>query len=151
MHFRRYVSIVLQRRNGRPFKNRWTRNRKPAHHFDFLSPNPPHKREDRYPGKEIIAQAAKAAGLTPVQAHAYCRHARNREREGKVLHKFTEVAWKLAVHVFLTGLGAYAVLVQQPWFWDPDSCWKAYPRLPVPRPVYWYYMLEFGCVFVSFV
>lgn len=103
-------------------------------------------REDRYPGKERIAQAGNAAGMTPAQAHAYCRHARNREREAKVLHKFTEVAWKLAVHVFLTGLGIYAVLVQQPWFWDPDTCWRGYPHLPTSRLVYWYYMLEFGCV-----
>lgn len=86
------------------------------------------------------------ACLTPATAQAYCRHARNREREAKVLHKFTEVAWKLAVHVFLTGMGTYAVLVQQPWFWDPDTCWKGYPRLPLPRLVYWYYMLEFGWV-----
>lgn len=67
-------------------------------------------REERYPGIERITQAAKATGMTAARVSGYCRHARNRDREAKVLHKFTEVAWKLGIHLVLTCWGTYVCL-----------------------------------------
>ena len=82
--------------------------------------------------------------MKPAEVTAYLRNARNRTREEVVLGKFTEVAWKLLCHVFLTCYGAWAVLARTRWMWDSDSCWAAFPNIKVSKAVYWYYMLEFG-------
>ena len=94
-------------------------------------------REDRFPSTAIIQKLSKELGLSTAQVSKHLRQARNRQREEKLLVKFTEVAWKLCSHIFLLSYGSYAVLVKEPWMWDADSCWSAYPFQKISSQVYW--------------
>lgn len=100
--------------------------------------------KDLLPSQSRIAGMAKEFKMSPASVAGYCRRARNRYREEKTMHKFNEVMWKLLCHVFLTVYGAWAVLAQEKWWYDVDSCWELYPHMINSRAAYWYYMLEFG-------
>jgi ceramide synthetase len=100
--------------------------------------------KDLLPSRSKIAGMAKESKSSPASVAAYCRRARNRLKEEKTMHKFNEVMWKLLCHVFLTLYGAWAVLSQERWWYDVDSCWELYPHMINSRAAYWYYMFEFG-------
>ena len=80
----------------------------------------------------------------PTPVSDYMRKWRNNQREHRALHKFTEVAWKLLIHLAVTSYGVLYILLQQPYVKDMTLCWSSYPFSPLPPALYWYYMFEFG-------
>jgi hypothetical protein len=80
---------------------------------------------------------AKAAGMSTGQASQYLRKARNAKREERTMLKWTEVCWKLIVHMTNNVVGLWFVLLREKWFWDPHSCWRDYPFPPISRAIYW--------------
>lgn len=65
--------------------------------------------------------------------------------EEKLLHKFSEVSFKLICHLALTLYGIYFVVLKTDWMSDPlNSFWRNYPFNSIAFAHYWYYMAEFG-------
>jgi ceramide synthetase len=101
-------------------------------------------RTNKLPMLHEKQKLASALFLNISDVDEYMRAWRNAEREGKSLHKFVEVAWKLLLHVGVTYWGLVYIFWVQPWAKDMTLCWSSYPFSAVPRVVFWYYMMELG-------
>ncbi|KAG7327505.1 hypothetical protein KOW79_009111 [Hemibagrus wyckioides] len=82
----------------------------------------------------------KHCGLTQRQIHNWLRLRRNQDKPSNT-KKFCEASWRFVFYLiaFMAGL---AVLIDTAWFWDHRECWRGYPKQPVAKSHYWYYILE---------
>ncbi|GAA6104088.1 ceramide synthase 4a [Tachysurus ichikawai] len=82
----------------------------------------------------------KHCGLTQRQIHNWLRLRRNQDKPSNT-KKFCEASWRFIFYLiaFTAGL---AVLIDTAWFWDHREFWRGYPKQPVAKSHYWYYILE---------
>ncbi|XP_068196964.1 ceramide synthase 2-like [Antennarius striatus] len=113
-----------------------------------VSPVPSQKLElfytqkSRQPTQTDIVSLMSLCGKTQRQIEIWFRRRRNQDRPCQT-KKFSEAAWRFFFYLtsFMAGL---ACLIDRPWFWDRRECWEQYPKQPMERAHYWYYMLELG-------
>lgn len=71
------------------------------------------------------------------------RWLRDRKKQSVIsdITRFKECGWHFT---FYLGLFVYGLVIlwQKSWFWETTNCWVGWPKLHVPRDVYWYYLIE---------
>eukprot|EP00095_Tigriopus_kingsejongensis_P012731 maker-scaffold43_size480169-snap-gene-2.25 protein:Tk12731 transcript:maker-scaffold43_size480169-snap-gene-2.25-mRNA-1 annotation:"lag1 longevity assurance homolog 6" len=90
--------------------------------------------------QEEIAHLADQSKMSHRQVERWFRKRIAQDRP-TTLEKFAETGWRW---FYYTGIFLYGLIClwNKPWLWDIKHCWMHYPRHPVPRDVWWYYMIE---------
>ncbi|XP_059197948.1 ceramide synthase 4a [Centropristis striata] len=101
-----------------------------------------YKQISRQPSQSEVVSLAKQCGLSQRKIQTWFRHRRNQDRPSNT-KKFSEAAWRF-VFYFISFTAGLASLINTPWFWDHRECWRGYPKQPVAKAHYWYYILEMG-------
>ncbi|XP_039984716.1 ceramide synthase 2-like isoform X2 [Xiphias gladius] len=101
-----------------------------------------YKQNTRQPSQSELVSLGKHCGLSQRKIQTWFRHRRNQDRPSNT-KKFCEAFWRFVFYLvaFTAGLGS---LINTPWLWDHRECWRGYPKLPVAKAHYWYYILEMG-------
>ncbi|KAM3620366.1 uncharacterized protein V6R79_022176 [Siganus canaliculatus] len=101
-----------------------------------------YKQNNRQPSQSELLSLGKQCGLSQRKIQTWFRHRRNQDRPSNT-KKFSEASWRFVFYLiaFTAGLGS---LVNASWFWDHRECWRAYPKQPLFKAHYWYYILEMG-------
>ncbi|KAM3857935.1 ceramide synthase 2-like [Diretmus argenteus] len=96
----------------------------------------------KHPTQSSAESLSKQTGCSVRQVQRWFRRRRNQDRPNK-LKKFREASWRFTFYLlaFFAGL---AVLVDKPWFHDMKLIWEDFPKMPLLRSQYWYYMIELG-------
>uniref|UniRef100_A0A8D2ZRT3 Ceramide synthase 4a n=1 Tax=Scophthalmus maximus TaxID=52904 RepID=A0A8D2ZRT3_SCOMX len=81
-----------------------------------------YKQSSRQPSQSEVVNLGKQCGLSQRKIQTWFRHRRNQDRPNNT-KKFCEAS---------------------PWLWDHRECWRGYPKQPVAKAHYWYYILEMG-------
>ncbi|KAJ8387730.1 hypothetical protein AAFF_G00150310 [Aldrovandia affinis] len=94
------------------------------------------------PSQSEILVLAQQCDLTQRQIETWFRHRRAQDRPRNT-KKFCEACWRFVFYLVAFSAGL-ASLIDKSWFWDPKECWNGYPRQPVAKAHYWYYIMELG-------
>ncbi|XP_072099960.1 ceramide synthase 4a isoform X2 [Mobula birostris] len=92
------------------------------------------------PKESDLLVLAKQCGISLREVKIWFRSRRNQDRPS-ITQKFCEASWRFAFYLlaFIAGL---CVLLDKPWFWNQQECWKGYPKQVLLPSQYWYYMVE---------
>ncbi|XP_076980148.1 ceramide synthase 3 isoform X2 [Tamandua tetradactyla] len=98
------------------------------------------KHSTRRPSQSDVYGLAKKCNLTECQVERWFRIRRTQDKTCRV-KKFQETCWRFAFYLMLTVAGI-AFLYDKPWVYDLWEVWNGYPKQPLLRSQYWYYILE---------
>lgn len=97
-------------------------------------------KQNSRPSQSEVVSLEDQCGLSQRRIQTWFRRRRNVDRPTNT-KKFCEASWRFVFYLvaFITGINS---LINTPWFWDQKECWSGYPKQPVAKVHYWYYMLE---------
>ncbi|XP_067824285.1 ceramide synthase 2-like [Heptranchias perlo] len=92
------------------------------------------------PKESYLLALSQQCDVSVQEVRRWFRHRRNQDRPS-IAQKFCEASWRFTFYLlaFVAGL---CVLLDKPWFWDQQECWKGYPQQVLLPSQYWYYMIE---------
>ncbi|XP_045168274.1 ceramide synthase 2-like isoform X1 [Mercenaria mercenaria] len=120
-----------------------------------VTPNPvleSHFEKNGITSNNNLESVAKQTDMTVREVERWLRN-RKAQSVTSDITKFRECGWHFTFYlgIFVYGL---VVLWDKNWFWTTSFCWTGWPKLNVPREIYWYYMIElsfYWCLVFSMV
>lgn len=131
--YERWIAVPLSKHMGVKEKIRRKVPPKPALEKVYTT-------KSTCPKEHDLLALAKQCGISIQEVKVWFRNRRNQDRPS-ITQRFCDASWRFAFYLlaFIYGL---RVLLDKPWFWNQQECWKGYPRQVMMPSQYWYYMIE---------
>lgn len=131
--YERWIAVPLSKHMGVKEKIRRKVPSKPALEKVYTT-------KSTCPKEHDLLALAKQCGISIQEVKVWFRNRRNQDRPS-ITQRFCDASWRFAFYLlaFIYGL---RVLLDKPWFWNQQECWKGYPRQVMMPSQYWYYMIE---------
>ncbi|XP_059847484.1 ceramide synthase 4a isoform X2 [Hypanus sabinus] len=131
--YERWIAVPLSKQMG--VKEKIRRKVPPKPDLEKV-----YRTQSTCPKESDLLVLAKQCGISLREVKIWFRSRRNQDRPS-ITQKFCEASWRFAFYLlaFIAGL---CVLLDKPWFWNQQECWKGYPQQVLLSSQYWYYMVE---------
>ncbi|XP_072924721.1 ceramide synthase 4a isoform X1 [Hemitrygon akajei] len=131
--YERWIAVPLSKQMG--VKEKIRRKVPPKPDLEKV-----YRTQSTCPKESDLLVLAKQCGISLREVKIWFRSRRNQDRPS-ITQKFCEASWRFAFYLlaFIAGL---CMLLDKPWFWNQQECWKGYPQQVLLPSQYWYYMVE---------